>query len=368
MKRLPLLCLALGLAFSTGGFAQQLGLQPLGNVTAGVPRTPAPKPNDSFILLKSGVIDVRAVNPRENAARTADGLRRLGQTANQRTYYLVHTTLPADAALLARFRALGGEPVSLVPRNTWIVRANAPAAAAIDALPEVDLVALYHPVHRIHPALVAKLQGAPGLLRVTVVLFNGEDPDAARAAFTALGATQLSTSTGTYGPRFRMSLPANAVASLANMPGVQWVEEELPRQLFNDAGTGFGTITGIPDGPTPGTPDGLMNVAPVWSQGLDGSGMVVGHADSGLDVGKTDATLHPDFYNAPSRVTGIALGRPAKVLSNQVSYGWTDNQPHQQDAHRFQVNAASVVSQITVLIAIDETTKGLLTCSLWDGD
>jgi subtilisin family serine protease len=355
------LFLLLGLGNLTALQAQRVALEELPELLPGPPRPPAPKPIDNLILLDAETIDVRRVAVAANLNRINDGLARLGLAADQPTYYLVHTALPANAVLLAAFRARGGEPVSFVPRNAYIVRGNEAAIRAIAALPGVDLVTIYHPVHRISPPLVAKLPAMGGPATVSVLLFNGENPLAAREAFAGLGGIILATADTIYGPLLRVRLDPAQVPLLANMSGVQWVEEYIPPKFLNDAATGFGSVSGTPA-------NGIMDIEPVWGQGLDGSGMIVGHADTGLDIGVNDTTIHDDFENADgtgTRITaGLAWGRPTTIASDTTD-GWGRSLSSTYEAARFTAGLTTTVEQVVLRFWTDSTPTGTLQCSLY---
>ena len=80
----------------------------------------------------------------------------------------------------------------------------------------------------------------------------------------------------------------------SKLPEVSWLEEFKPPVLFNDLAT-------IGD---------HMNVTNVWvTHGLTGAGQIIGHADTGLDLGDTNL-IHPDFVGkivyAPRSRQGIS--------------------------------------------------------------
>ena len=347
------------------GRAQRVGLQELPLLLPGPPRVPVPKPIDNLILLESETIDVRLIVAAENAARINDGLARLGLTPAQPTYYLVHTRLPADEALLAAYTRAGGEVVSFIPRNTYIVRGNEATMRAIAALPEVDLVTLYHPIHRLSPRLVARLPQFPGPVRVHVLLFPSENPLAAQAAFAQLGGIVEDTGDTPYGPLLRMRFPPAAVPFLANLSGVQWVEEYVEPRLYNDLATGFTDKAGIPSG-------GIMNIEPVWNQGLDGSGMIVGHADSGLDVGVNNTSIHDDFEDGAggTRITAaFGWARKTTLATHTFVSGWLDLvNDVTWEAHRFVPTSDGEV--LGVVLAFTNwsgfgATRGTISCYIY---
>jgi len=350
-----------GLGNLTVAQAQRLGLQELPELVPGPPRPPEPKPIDNLILLEAETIDVRQVAAAANLDRINDGLARLGLTADQPTYYLVHTPLPASAALLAAFRARGGEPVSFVPRNTYIVRGNEAAIRAIAALPGVDLVTIYHPVHRISPRLVARLPQLGDVVPINVLLFHGADPAVLGAILGPANVVVEGEANTVYGPLLRLRIAPALVPLLATISDVQWVEEYIPPEFANDAATGFGTISGIPA-------DGIMDIEPVWNEGLDGSGMIVGHADTGLDIGVNNTTIHDDFENADGTGTRITAafgwGRPTTIASNTTG-GYGRSLSSNYEAARFTAGSTTTVEQVVLGFVAFSASTGTLQCSLY---
>jgi subtilisin family serine protease len=120
-----------------------------------------------------------------------------------------------------------------------------------------------------------------------VVVFEGEDLLAAVDAVRALGANVIRSG----GQRIIVYADLALVPQIAAIPQVRAVNPFLPFQLANNV------AVGIIHADTLHTP-----------HGLDGSDQIVGVADTGLDTGTNDATMHDDFEG---RIVSIyALGRP----------------------------------------------------------
>ncbi|MCC6728645.1 MAG: S8 family serine peptidase [Chthonomonadales bacterium] len=350
MQRRLAVTATLMLLVSASGARAQFVLNELRNVLPGPPRQAVPRDVDHLIRLATETIDVRMVTPQEAARRTEDGLKREGLTDRDPAYYLVHTMLPAGEQVLAAIRRAGAEPVSLVPRNTYIVRATGPAARAVAALAGVDLVTLYQPMHRVSPRLLNKLAAAPDTVTVRILLFRGENDGAAVAAFQSQGGLLLGSAPSRYGAVLRMRFPSNVVPLLANRAGVQWIEEYLPPRITNDASTGFGSVTGVPAG-------GILNVEPVWNIGLTGTGMVVGHADTGLDNGVNDASMLDDFEG---RIFAAFSWR-STTLASHVSGGFEYVVPNgAYEAQRFVASATGTVNSLALGLY---TNDGYGSCS-----
>lgn len=359
------LCCTL-LALGTSGVrchAQQAGMQEMPELRPDRPHLPVAAPEDRLIRLRTETVDVPRVDVAANAARTRAGLARLGLRPNQPAYYLVHTRLPAARGLLADMGARGGRVVSYVPRNTYIVRGNQAAVNGIRALPGVDLVTLYQPFHRISPQLAARLRSSPRTVEVYVLLFSDQDPDAATRTFAAIGGQEMGRFPSPYGPLLDVRFPASAVTRLADMPGVQWVEERPAFRLLNDEASGF-TVGGLPQGGAPS--GGVMQIKPVWDRGLTGGGMVVGHADTGLDSGADGPTMHPDFRGRIAAAFGWSrLGALAYHTDNIATYTAGPN----YDAVKFvPVSSGSVMGIYMILqsgVAGFGNNSGKIGCAIY---
>lgn len=356
MGRRLLLLLGILASFTpagTRGYAQWAGLQELPALQPSPLRPGGALAADGLIRLRAETIDVPRVGVAANAARIRSGLARLGLRPDQPAYYLVHTRLPADAGFLAAVAARGGRMVSCVPRNAYIIRGNQVAMQGIRALPGVDLVTLYDPVHRISPELVARLRVAPDTLDVDVLLFSDQNPPAVRRAFAAMGGEEVGSTPSPYGPLLHVRLPSGAVASLANMPGVQWVEVHPTFGLLNDAATGF-EVAGSPPASVPA--GGIMGIKPVWDQGLTGVGQLVGHADTGLDSGTNDSSMHPDFQGRIAAAFGwgrngdIAVHEDAPDLSTVGSVAY--------EAVRFVPDTSGTVLGLVLDLQSHDTASG----------
>lgn len=216
-------------------------------------------------------------------------------------------------------------------RDHYLVRAPSAAAARLAELAFVVSVAPYHPALKVNPKLAAARRtlaaGVAGLetakvaaapeelaapaapspaepaLPVTVhsevipepaeagnlelVLFPDADAEALAGALAAQGVEVIDR-----GREILVVLADESeVPRLAALPQVREVNPHYPPALYNHVAVGLAGC------------DRVQN-----DLGLDGSGQIVGVADTGLDTGTADGTLHPDFLG---RVVSLqALGRP----------------------------------------------------------
>ena len=81
---------------------------------------------------------------------------------------------------------------------------------------------------------------------------------------------------------------SKAIAWLANQDEIEWLEEEHWYTHYNDAADSVIKATDLWDQST------MSGIDSSWNQ-VDGTGIIVAVADSGLDSGTNDSTMHPDF-------------------------------------------------------------------------
>ena len=130
-----------------------------------------------------------------------------------------------------------------------------------------------------------------GLLDLVVSVFRGELLAPIKTRIENAGGTILDESQSSWKSKLQITLPASALAEVAAITGVRWIEPAPQWQLTNDVS------------------DNVMGVREVWdTEGLYGAGQTVAVCDTGLDQGSTaPASLHDDFENGSgvSRVITI---------------------------------------------------------------
>lgn len=186
------------------------------------------------------------------------------------------------------YPAMKISPTLLTPElQTTLSGVEALSPAAPEAPPEAPDVG-----EPAGPPSITDVPAAPpvdlekvGNLEVTV--FEGEDPLAVVDAVRALGASVISSA----GQRIIVYADLQLIPQIAAILQVREVNPYRPPALTNNVATGIIHADTLHD-----------------HHGLDGSGQVVAVADTGLDTGVNDATMHDDFEG---RVVSIyALGRP----------------------------------------------------------
>jgi hypothetical protein len=270
--------------------------------------------------------------------------------ATEPGYYFVQFTGPITREMKGRAEQAGADLLSYVPNNAYLARMSEETRRQVEELPIVRWVGIYQPAFRISEPLRSRVEkgliekpppsrelkiqppagaapAGPQRLQLTVLVFQGEEPERVGAEIESLGGTVAMTSKDSRGSKLLVEIPPERLDDLARIQGVKWIEPfELPT-LRND------------------TARGVINVAPVWSAppGLTGAGQIIAVADTGLDSGVNDATLHDDFEG---RVVALDSS-PVQAYLGVLNAGADDGASDLDSGHGTHV-AGSCVGDGTV--------------------
>jgi subtilisin family serine protease len=248
----------------------------------------SPSPED-LIHLRVVTIDTS-----QEAPEIQGGLRLMGLSREDQAYYIVQFVGPIQEEWKTRVKNAGGNFFDYLPNNAFIVRTDGDGVDTIKGLGEVKWIGLYQPDYKAEPRLTVKAKTTEGTITVTVQTFQAREVVAVRNMLEDLGAEILASSANEWGGIIRVKIAPSLVSRIINLPSVKWVEEYVPPKLLNDR-----AVT-----------SGEMDVTDVWNiHGLTGTGQIVAVADTGLDIGVNDPTLHPDFVGAVAATYGLGAGR-----------------------------------------------------------
>ncbi|MDI6774103.1 MAG: S8 family serine peptidase [Verrucomicrobiota bacterium] len=274
---------------------------------------PAGASSGSWLCLQTGWIDTDRLGPSDPMS--------LGQPVEAQRLTprgmlpaIVQFNGPVGAADRARLERAGLIPRGYLPRNAFLVEGNIDRLDAFRSEPGARWIGCYPPPLKIEPFLQTLPRTwsrhettpfDPALrLPVTIQTLAPDDVGMVADRVAAAGGRALASAAGRRWGLVRAEIPWQAVESLAAEGAVQWIEVYLAPRLVNNVAV---------------RPD-MMNATNVWlTHGLTGANQVIGHADTGLDVGNL-SSLHPDLRNRIK--TAIALGRPGD---------WSD--PHGHGTH-----------------------------------
>jgi subtilisin family serine protease len=229
----------------------------------------------------------------------------------------------------------GAELLEYVPNNAFIARMDPAARARVSALPIVQYVGIYQPAMRLSRRLTDLTAAAPPdtlvpvpppgpprferpetvtepALRLTVLVFRGEDLRAVQVAVEQAGGTVVHAEEGTRHSRMVITIAREGVVALASVNGVRWIEEFIVPTPSNDVSRG------------------AMNVTAIWNgYGLRGAGQVVGVSDTGVDSGIDNASMHDDLEG---RIASI-MSWPVQVGYGAINSGADDGAADLNDGH-----------------------------------
>jgi serine protease AprX len=238
------------------------------------------------VLLKNGTLymttDRTGINP---TAQQIDG--------TSRSLFVVQFTGPVKEAYKSALVRLGAELGDYLPENAFLVRMDASLRGQVSALGYVKGVAPYTPSYKIDGSLSNVAAGSPTTVRITTF---GPGTKGPVGALATMGVHPDSIGMG----MLTAKLDADGLKSLAQSTDVVYLEAAPANQLFNEKAAV------------------IMGAAPVWKNGLDGKGQVVAITDTGLDTGKNDRSMHPDFQGQIKSL--FALGKPGDA-SDKLAHG-----------------------------------------------
>ncbi|HPC89626.1 MAG TPA: S8 family serine peptidase [Methanothrix sp.] len=258
----------------------------------------------------------------------------------EENYWIVQFVGPAKQEWIDAIQELGGTIGDYVPDNAFMVRMSPKTKDQVSRLDFIRYIGLYQPAYKISPLLMgvrgkvglADLANAaisPGAFKpslfgnLRVLLHKAGDAAEIQRQVESLGGSVLSVEKGAL----RISLDPTRIAALAVLPGVQWIEPYVVPKLMNDVASG------------------IIGVQPVWNHhGLDGEGQIVAVADTGLDSGINDATMHDDFEGRIVTIRSWVI--PASLHSFLDNASWDDGAADLESGHGTHV-AGSVLGNGT---------------------
>jgi hypothetical protein len=217
------------------------------------------------------------------AAKDLPGLvRDLGRTGRRAILQLDGPITPARREAL---RAAGVRLGGYVPENAFIADLSQADPAILGAIDFIRWQGEYDPAWKQDPMLGKRQYASPerqaefraGRLELIITLFEGAEPDPVVARIIALPRGPIVHSVGELAgnPYIVATVDASAIARLAEMADVQFIEETpdlVDRSNSNDRWIVQSNVPGV---------------TPLYDHGLRGEGQVVGVIDgltAGLDV------------------------------------------------------------------------------------
>lgn len=198
-------------------------------------------------------------------------------------YYVVQLDGALTPQRVARLGDAGVTLGTYLPANSYIVRlpAGFDVKAKIGSIDFVRWIGPFDKSWKLEPTIGQFPVTTPErlalknqeIVKLTVVLFDGEDVQAAANAIATLpGAVIADATTSGDAGAIELTIPQEVVPQLGDMPAVQWVEEAGEPALRNDTNKWI-------------LQSNVSAQTPVWDRGLHGENQVAGHIDGGSTTG-----------------------------------------------------------------------------------
>ncbi len=201
-----------------------------------------------------------------------------GETVPLSGWYVLSTTWPVDTGWLPSLRNAGIECFSFLPPASFHCNLNGVDANELLDL-EVTGIVRFAPSDRVSEALLSTMMDVDGPIFANVMLAGIDLPSPLPEGVTPL----------VHNDRFAtFLLNSNGLVNLLAMDGIEWVEERPVFHLMNSKGRDIMNVSGV------SSTSGMTPINMSWN-GLDGSGVIVAVADTGLDNGVNNSNMHPDF-------------------------------------------------------------------------
>ncbi|MEC7813083.1 MAG: S8 family serine peptidase, partial [Verrucomicrobiota bacterium] len=184
--------------------------------------------NETAVLLRNAFIDTalgsKLVIPDE-----------LKATGDPRTY-IAQARGPVTAAFRRHITLSGGNIISYIPNNAYLVRVDAGGAARLANWSGTQSVLPFEPYYKLEMkllemALTGRTLPAGALLNV--VLFPDSEPATAKR-LAGLGIEVLGQDRTPFGVKLLARVPGDKLSALARLTDVQGLERHRPRRLAND--------------------------------------------------------------------------------------------------------------------------------------
>jgi len=225
--------------------------------------------NDMSIRLQSVSFDPAKLMPTKKPANLFISSYPAGTEGD----YIIQFNGPIMDEYKRQLKNFGVKFYGYIPNYAFIVRMNDAIRKEIETLPFIRWVGIYQPAYKISPSAMKAMEAGDTTI-VNVLLFD-VNRSIVTSKIKALGGNIITNSSH----KVRVSINSSKIPQIAKINGVMWIEKYVEPKLCNNVSAQ------------------IMNVDPiVWiTHGLDGTGQIVAVADTGLDTGVNDATMHDDF-------------------------------------------------------------------------
>lgn len=229
--------------------------------------------------------------------------------ASETGLYLVQWKNAVTEAEKAEVRALGFKILSYIPDDAFLVQGDRAMAEKVLTLDFVRVVLPYEAGMKMEPELTRQgLFGFQDSSMVTVQLAPGAN---SREVEALLGGAANVGSGLVVG-----QASVGMLWKIAARTDVIWLERYIPMRSMEMELGALAETSAAPTGFESGTK--VMNADAAWAAGIDGTGQIVGFADTGLDSGSLQ-TLMADFQGQVK--SGWAMGLGGSSWGDPMNHG-----------------------------------------------
>ncbi|MDA8234576.1 MAG: S8 family serine peptidase [Clostridia bacterium] len=214
------------------------------------------------------------------------------ETGSQKLY-IVKFKGPVQENWKKQLRDLDVTIGDYLPEFSFIIRMEPQSVAKVKALASVSSVDPYDSKKKLAPKLVAAITK---LVKDQVSGKHVEQTAVKIETFDAAGVNSIKELVASMGGQVKSregnsltaTLTIDKVTALAQDENILYLEQAETYRFFNDRAAG------------------VIGADEVRPSGLDGTGQVVAVADTGLDRGVNDNTMHPDFQGRIKALSALA--------------------------------------------------------------
>ncbi len=189
---------------------------------------------------------------------------------NKNTFYIIQFKSALNDSLKIELEKNEVKFYNYIPDNSYLVKISNKQKESLLEYPQVNWIGLYQPQYKLDSSLLEK----EGKLLLILDLFDNSNKNKIQKDLENLGATIIENSNS----KFKIFIDSSKLLDIATIDDIMLIEEYQYPTILNDIARG------------------ITNVNYVWDNlGLFGQGQVIAIADTGIDTGLNDASMHDDF-------------------------------------------------------------------------
>ncbi|WP_209621672.1 PGF-pre-PGF domain-containing protein [Methanolobus bombayensis] len=250
--------------------------------------------NNDMLLLKAGHLNTADSIESQNKVLSMSSVL----SEEKPDYYIVQFSGLVKEEWKKNVTSTGAELYNYVPNNAFIVKMNTSVKIQVQELEVVKWIGEYKSSYKYDPETIVnsgtetgfKSLGSEEIQEYYVSLFSEDEYVEVVKSLEDLGIKVISGS----GKIIRIQASADQIGYISKITGISWIEEYVQPTINNDIASGIITTDIVHD-----------------TYDLNGSGQVVAVADTGLDTGLNDNSMHADLRGRVLNITDTHDGDPA---------------------------------------------------------